>query len=76
MLLRSSLISGLLTEGSSKTKRRGIGLYPDLLRKVKVRKDRRLSKRIFQRLKALFYIIRKRIQTSLNTVLHLIKKVR
>ena len=76
MLLRSSLISRLLTEGSSKTKRRGIGLYPDLLRKVKVYKDRRLSERIFQRLKALFYIIRKRIRTSLNAVLYPIKKVR
>ena len=40
MLLKSNPISKVLTEYSSKTKRKSIGLYPDLLRKVKVYKDR------------------------------------
>ena len=56
MLMRFSICTNLLKETASNSKLGYISFYTDLLKRVKVNKNKRLSKSSFKFLKTLFSI--------------------
>jgi len=56
MLMRFSICINLLKEIASDSKRKYIGFYTNLLKRVEIDKNKRLSKSSFKFLKTLFSI--------------------
>ena len=70
MLTRFSICINLLREIASNSKLKYIGFYTNLLKRVKINKNKRLNKGSFKFLKTLFNIRSPLKRSSFSTILY------